>query len=157
MYLLHLPIWTLQHSIVNVSILILFTWVFFWLFLRSWNGLDIFLSKSSASSFTIISPVSFFRRISNLTTIMNCTQTIWESVIHPQFCPFHTMKAFHFKSILMMMLMNLFSIQRFISNWKCQNMLEFFRILRKWKRHLLLIVSKMDLGLHILLHSRFRK
>ena len=90
-----------------------------------------FLSKSSASSFTIISPVSFFRRISNLTTIMNCTQTIWESVIHPQFCPFHTMKAFHFKSILMMMLMNQFLIQRFIFNWKCQNKLEFFRILRK--------------------------
>ena len=99
----------------------------------------------------------FFRRISNLTTIMNCTKTIRASVVQPQFCPFHTKKDFHSKSILMMMLMNLFSNQRFISIWKCQNMLEFFQILRNRKRLLLLIMSKMDLGLHILLHSRYRK
>ena len=93
-----------------------------------------FYQNGSASSFTIILHILFFqedKQSHQATTIINCTQTIRASVVQPQFCPFHTKKDFHSKSILMMMLMNLFLIQRFISNWKCQNKLEFFWILRK--------------------------
>ena len=124
------PIWTLQHKYSEWFYFVCMSIVLIVFEKLKWFGY-FFIKIVQHHHLLLFYIFYFFRRISNLTTIMNCTKTIRASVVQPQFCPFHTKKDFHSKSILMMMLMNQFLIQRFIFNWKCQNKLEFFRILRK--------------------------